>query len=197
MSRLTRWRERRRTRAHGALVFLPVLGAPALHAPVLALDLAPALKLPLDGGLKLGGRPLLGASKTVRGALVMTAGALAATAALARVPGYWGRLPEEVQRAGPLRLGAVLGAGVVLGELPNSFVKRRLGVGAGERLRSRWGVALTVWDQADFVPVTCLLLAPIWRMPAREALAAFAGVAAVHVPINLIGYAIGARKSRF
>lgn len=181
----------------GPLVFIPVLGAPALHAPVLALDLAPGLKLPLDGGAQLGGRPLLGASKTLRGALLMTAGALAATFALARVPAYWRRLPEEVQRAGPLRLGLVLGAGVVLGELPNSFVKRRLGVAAGDRLRSRWGLVLTVWDQADFVPVTWLLLAPIWRMPAREALTSFVGVAAVHVPLNLIGHAIGARDSRF
>lgn len=181
----------------GPLVFLPVLGAPALHAPVLALDLAPGLKWPLDGGVELGGKPLLGASKTVRGALVMTVGALAATVMLARVPAYWSRLPEDVQRAGPLRLGAVLSAGVVLGELPNSFIKRRLGVAAGDRLRSRWGLALNVWDQADFVPVTWLLLAPTWRMPAREALVSFAGVAAVHVPLNLIGYAIGARKSRF
>lgn len=181
----------------GPLVFLPVLGAPALHAPVLALDLAPGLKWPLDGGLELNGRPLLGASKTVRGALAMAAGTLAATVALARVPAYWSRLPQAVQRAGPLRLGTVLGAGVVLGELPNSFVKRRLGVAAGERLRSPWGVALSLWDQADFVPITWLLLAPTWRMPTREALISFAGVAAVHVPLNLIGYAIGARRSRF
>jgi hypothetical protein len=32
-------------------------------------------------------------------------------------------------------------------------------------------------------------------MPAREALASFAIVAAVHVPINLVGYALGARTS--
>src|SRR5919108_344738 len=32
-------------------VFVPVLGAPILHAPVLALDLLPSFKRPLDGGL--------------------------------------------------------------------------------------------------------------------------------------------------
>jgi hypothetical protein len=31
-------------------IFLPVLGSALLHAPVLALDLFPALKRPLDGG---------------------------------------------------------------------------------------------------------------------------------------------------
>ena len=181
----------------GPLVLLPILGAPAAHAPVLARDLVPALKLPLDGGMTVGGRPLLGPNKTVRGALFMVGGALAATLALARVPAWWRRLPEEVQEAGPLRLGLVLGGGVVLGELPNSFVKRRLGVASGGRLRTRWGIVLTVWDQADFVPVLWLLLAPTWRMPARDLLACCAGVAAAHVPINLIGHRIGARASRW
>jgi hypothetical protein len=83
----------------------------------------------------------------------------------------------------------------VLGELPNSFLKRRLGIAPGAHRRSGAGLALAVWDQADFVPVTWVLLRPIWRMPAREALASFGIVAAIHVPINLVGYAIGARTS--
>jgi hypothetical protein len=162
---------------------------------VLTLDLAPALKWPLDAGLRLGGRRLFGEHKTLRGALAMETGALAATLLLARWPRWWRRLPPEVRAAGPLRLGLVLGAGTVLGELPNSFLKRRLGIAPGAHRRSAAGLALAVWDQADFVPVTWVLLRPIWRMPAREALASLGIVAAIHVPINLVGYAIGARTS--
>jgi hypothetical protein len=40
-----------------------------------------------------------------------------------------------------------------------------------------------------------LLLAPVWRMPARDALDAFVLVAGLHVPVNVIGYAVGARSS--
>ena len=180
----------------GPLIFIPVLGSPLAHAPVLALDLAPALKWPLDFGLEWRGKRLLGPNKTWRGALVMLAGAFGATALLSRLPAYWRRLPPEVQRAGPTRLGLVLGAGVVLGELPNSFLKRRLGVPPGGRSRSPLGVLLSIFDQADFVPVVWVLLLPDWRMPAREALLSFAAVAAVHVPVNLIGYAIGARETK-
>lgn len=180
----------------GPLVFLPVLGSPLAHAPVLALDLAPALRRPLDLGLEWRGKRLLGPNKTWRGALVMLAGTLGATVLLSRRPAYWRRLPPEVQRAGPSRLGLVLGAGVVLGELPNSFVKRRLGVPPGGRSRSPTGGLLTIFDQADFVPVVWLLLLPDWRMPARDALVSFVAVAAVHVPVNLIGYAIGARETK-
>ena len=40
-----------------------------------------------------------------------------------------------------------------------------------------------------------LLLAPVHRMSAREAATGFAVVAAVHVPINLVGYRVGARDT--
>ena len=163
---------------------------------MLALDLAPALKRPLDLGLEWNGKRLLGPNKTWRGALVMLAGAFGATLLLSRVPAYWRRLPAEVQRAGPARLGLVLGGGVVLGELPNSFVKRRLGLPPGGRSRSPAGVLMSIFDQADFVPVVWLLLLPDWRMPASDALLSFVAVAAVHVPVNLIGYAIGARDTK-
>jgi hypothetical protein len=56
-------------------LFLPVLGAPLAHAPVLRYDLLPALKRPIDGGRTLGGRRILGDNKTWRGAAVMFAGA--------------------------------------------------------------------------------------------------------------------------
>jgi hypothetical protein len=81
----------------------------------------------------------------------------------------------------------------VLGELPNSFVKRRLGIRPGGRTRSAAGVGMSLWDQVDFVPVLVIFLAPIWLMPLDTFLVALAIVAAVHLVINLIGYAIGAR----
>ena len=55
-------------------LFLAVLGAPLLHAPVLRWNLLPALARPLDGGRRWRGRRLLGDNKTWRGALCMTAG---------------------------------------------------------------------------------------------------------------------------
>jgi hypothetical protein len=172
------------------LVLLPVLGAPLLHAPVLRWDLLSALKRPLDGG-----RSLLGDNKTWRGALVMTTGAVTATLLLALWDPWWSELPRELRDAGPLALGLLLGTGTVLGELPNSFVKRRLGIAPGRRGGGAGGVLVSIWDQADFVPVIVLLLLPLWAMPLGSVLLAFAVVTAVHLVLNLVGYAIGARTS--
>ena len=58
----------------GLLVFVAVLGAPILHAPVLALDLFKALKRPLDCGATIGGRRIFGDNKTWRGAIFMVGG---------------------------------------------------------------------------------------------------------------------------
>jgi CDP-archaeol synthase len=169
-----------------AWAFLPALGAALAHAPVLRFDLLPRLKRPLDGG-----SGVFGQNKTWRGALMMSSGTVAATAGLTRLEWFRAKLPQELHEASPVAYGGLLGAAVVLGELPNSFFKRRLGVAPG----ASGGVAMSVLDQADFVLGAWLLLAPLWRMRPRQVAEAFAVVAAVHSGVNVVGYAVGARTS--
>lgn len=155
-----------------------MLGAVVLHAPVLRYDLLKRLKRPISDRL-------FGSNKTWRGALVMFTGVFVATGV------FWPLMPDELD-SWPLA-GALIGAGTVLGELPNSFLKRRLGIGPGERRVTPGGVALVVYDQADFVPAIAIALLPIWTMPLDTLLLGFVAVAAVHFVVNVIGYAIGAR----
>ncbi|MEA2426938.1 MAG: hypothetical protein QOF37_566 [Thermoleophilaceae bacterium] len=176
-------------------MFLPVLGGALAHAPVLSLDLLKGLKRPLDGGARFGGRRLFGDNKTWRGAIVVVAGVVVATVLLSRWDWWWSRLPGGLRDAGPLLYGVLLGAGVVIGELPNSFVKRQLDIEPGAQLRSPGGALLSLYDQADFVPVVWLLLLPLWAMKPWQAAFVFAVVAAAHLVINVIGYAIGARSA--
>jgi len=171
-----------------AWTFLPVLGAPILHAPVLRWDLLPGLQRPIS-------RRWFGANKTWRGALVMTVGTVGAALVLHRIPAYRRRLPPPIVAANPALVGVLLGLAVWTGELPNSFLKRRLGIAPGEQQDSPVGVVLSIFDQADWVPVAWLLLRPVWKMTPREAAQVFTTVAIVHVPINVVGYAIGARHA--
>jgi CDP-archaeol synthase len=175
-------------RASAGWVFLPVLGAALAHAPVLRWNLMASSRRPIS-------RALFGENKTWRGALTMTSGTLGATVALHRLAAYRQRLPEPVAQANPVVVGTLLGSACWLGELPNSFLKRRLGIAPGEQRASSAGVVISIFDQADWVPMAWLLLRPVWAMSVREAAQVFFLVAAIHVPINLIGYAIGARSA--
>lgn len=172
-------------------MFLPVLGGALAHAPVLALDLLKPLKRPLDGAAEVRGRRLFGDNKTWRGAVVVVVGVVVATLLLSLWPWWWDRLPDGIRDAGPLLYGVLLGLGVVLGELPNSFLKRQLGVAPG----AQSSLALTIYDQADFVLAVWVLLLPLWAMAWWQAAFVFAVVTAVHLVINVIGYAIGARET--
>jgi hypothetical protein len=68
---------------------------------------------PVDGGLRLrDGRPLFGASKTVRGLV----SAIAVTTLVAVAFGH------------PWQIGALFGTAAMSGDLFSSFVKRRLGI---------------------------------------------------------------------
>jgi hypothetical protein len=180
----------------GLLVFLAVLGAPILHAPVLRWDLLRALKVPLDGGRSLGGHRLFGDNKTVRGALCMILGCLLATVALAQWPWWWEEaLPEGLTEHGPGLVGLLVGVGIVIGELPNSFLKRRMGVAPGTQRGGAAGLALSALDQFDLVLGVWVALLPLWVMPPGTLLAAIVVVTVVHLAINVIGHRIGARSA--
>jgi CDP-2,3-bis-(O-geranylgeranyl)-sn-glycerol synthase len=184
-----------RVEPRAAWAFLPVTGALLAHAPVLRYDVAPGLKRPLDGGRTLRGRRLLGDNKTWRGALVMFSGAAATTLLLSRAAWFRSRLPPDVAGAPAPAFAALLGTATVVSELPTSMLKRQVGIAPGAQRRSPLGVALSLYDQGDFVVGGALLLRPLWRMSARELSGAFLLVSAAHLASNLVGYAIGARTS--
>lgn len=177
------------------LLFFPVLGAPILHAPVLTLDLLKPLKRPLDGGATWRGKRLFGDNKTLRGAVVMALGPALLTLALWQWPWWHDEIPAVARDAGPILLGLLIGLGVVLGELPNSMLKRQLDVAPGTQARGATGLLLTTLDQGDLVLGIWLCLLPVYGMPLWIVGLAFVLVSAVHLLVNVIGYAIGARSA--
>ena len=139
----------------------PLLVAGAVHAPVIKLDLLPWLARPLDFGRTLRGEPILGSNKTWRGPLVMSTVAvlvvLVQSELYALEPIRAISLIDYSQTSW-LALGLALGISYSLFELPNSFVKRRLGIPPGGTSRARALVQYVV-DQADSVIGGTLVLA--------------------------------------
>jgi CDP-diglyceride synthetase len=138
---------------------------------------------------------VLGDNKTWRGALCMTAGVVVATVLLWQWDWWRDQLPGAVRASTPVLVGLLIGLGTVLGELPNSFLKRQLDIAPGARRRSVGGVALAILDQGDLVLGIWVCLAPVWVMPVWLAAVAFAAIAAIHAVVNVIGYAVGARAA--
>ncbi len=95
-----------------------------------------AFSIPLDGGRTFRGRRIFGDNKTVRGIVMMVPATAAAFAIVAGVVSTAFGSPEAsglwpLTPAGYALLGAWAGLGFMLGELPNSFVKRQLGIAPG------------------------------------------------------------------
>src|SRR5438094_5942326 len=115
---------------------LPVILGGAVHVAVIKLDWLGALaRLPLDGGATFRGHRLLGAHKTVRGAVTMvgatTMFALAQASLFHRYGWAHAASLVDFDRVHPVLWGVALSGGYIVGELPNSFVKRRLAVPPG------------------------------------------------------------------
>jgi CDP-2,3-bis-(O-geranylgeranyl)-sn-glycerol synthase len=153
---------------------IPIVLAGALHLLVIALGWLSALaRIPLDAGVMLRGRPLLGANKTLRGAVTMVTATIATVtlqaAAFRRSAWADALWLVDFERVSPLSWGALLGVGYVAGELPNSFVKRRFGiepgaVPAGVGARLCW-----IADQLDSVVGILLCMALVTPVSAATA----------------------------
>jgi CDP-diglyceride synthetase len=113
----------------------PIAMAGLTQVTVIKLGGLKALAVrPLDFKATLHGRRLFGDNKTWRGVVVMvvaTAGWAAAFEWQAEFFHWPVGQSVPFEWAHPFLWGALAGAGYVVGELPNSFVKRRLGIAAG------------------------------------------------------------------
>jgi len=165
---------------------LPIIASGLVHLAVMKLDLLPELRRrPLDGGLAYRGRRLFGDNKTWRGAAVTIATTTAAAWALAQLSACCWPLPTLVPFAEthPLLWGALLGTGYIVGELPNSFAKRQLGIAPGAAGKGTAGRVFWVVDQLDSLFGMLLFVAPVWR-PSFALLGAIVVIMLIAHPVS-------------
>ena len=156
------------------------------HAVVIRHDLFASLARPIDGGLAIGGRPVFGPHKTWRGVVVMTAGSALGGVLLLPPVGVTDSL------AAGAATGALLGLVYVAAELPNSFVKRRLGIDAGHRAQRLSRLQYLI-DQADSVVGFTIAITFLYPVTLRDlALLLLAGIG-VHIVFDLSLHATGVK----
>lgn len=177
-------------------LMLPVIMAGLAHVVVLKTDVLRRLALPIDGGKQWRTRPLLGSNKTWRGLLLMSA----CTAGFTHLQSLVGRQGHDDlfsvwrdYRVGPWLAGSIMGLSYCLAELPNSFIKRRLGIPPGARSAHAAPVQYVV-DQTDSV-IGCLVALRTFYRPRRgEVVLAFVLGSAIHIGVDRLLHVIGVKR---
>lgn len=177
--------------AQAVWLALPVILGGLVHVAVIELDLLPGLaRLPLDAGIRLRGRRLLGDHKTVRGAVTMTGATMAFVALQATLAARCGWTAGlslvDFGRVDPLVWGLVLGGGYIVGELPNSFVKRQLDVAPGARPIGAMAPVFWLCDELDSLVGILVCMSAVWVPPAHVALLLGGVTFVAHPAIDLL-----------
>lgn len=184
--------------AQALYLFSPLLVSVGLSALVHRYDLWASWKVPIDGGKKLGGKRVFGDSKTWRGVAIAVVGCVATVTLQKHLLADAARAVALVDyaRVSPLLFGAVLGTSAMAGELPNSFLKRRLGIEPGRTARRPLlRATFWLWDQVDLLTVAWPALLPWVRPTVAVVTASFVLVLLLHPLVALAGFLLGARKT--
>jgi hypothetical protein len=167
------------------------------HGICLKYDLFRFLKKPLDFGLSFRGKRLLGENKTWRGLVIhiiccALGGAIQGWLQKRGFIPHW--LPFlDYTELGPL-IGVLLGLGMTLGELPNSFLKRQFDIPPGQRKGGFGGALFFVLDQVDltlgvwflfFFLVNPPMLLVVWSL----------STLVLHLSVSSLGYMLKMRKT--
>lgn len=171
------------------LIYLLLPAAIANMAPVIVRKFRwlESISTPIDSGLTLRGKPLLGPHKTWRGLISGVVAAVLITGIQALMG------PTQFDLVDYSRhwfvLGLLLGMGALIGDAFKSLLKRRVGVPSG----SPW----VPYDQIDFGVGAILFILPVVRLGWGPSAAAVALLAAGHIVIVRTGYLLRWRKERW
>lgn len=122
--------------AKAATVLLPILLPGLFFILCLKKHWLESLNRPIDFGLSLGGKRVFGPNKNWRGALIYIIGGTAITVLLHQLSDsqHW---VADIYQTNPYILGPICTAAYVLGELVNSFIKRRLNIAPATSVSGR------------------------------------------------------------
>lgn len=154
-------------------------------------------RVPIDGGRTLRGRRLFGENKTWGGFVVMVPAVGGAFLLLALGRDLWpggdaGLWPLSVPGYG--LLGCWLGFAFMAGELPNSFLKRQLGIAPGGTPRGSLARGLwAVIDRLDSLGAALVALAFVLPTPLVTGLAVLLVGPGLHGLFSLLLARLGAK----
>jgi CDP-diglyceride synthetase len=180
-------------------LLLPLLVGGIFHGVCMKYEWLSFSKRPIDCGYTVRGKQLFGANKTFRGPLAVGLGAAVCLGVQATLLHRWSGIRKiELFDYGGVNgwlLGFLVGAAAMSAELPNSFVKRQLGVGPGQTGKGMLGATLYVVDQVDLLLGAWLVFALVLDARLAWVLVSLVLVVVVHQLLTSATYALGMRAS--
>jgi len=158
------------------------------HFIVIRYQLFSQLARPIDFGKFFLGKPILGKNKTFRGLIVLTFGnGLFMFLVSLFIPGF--SLALQV-----CFFGMILGFGYALGELPNSFAKRRIGIKESCSSKDSAKIFFFLMDHFDSVLVSTIALSLIYHVSGQLFIALVLVGGTIHFIVDLILRRVGYKK---
>lgn len=166
---------------------LKVLQALWFIAPAYAANAFPPLlkgTRPLDSGKKIGKNRLLGDGKTVEGTL----GGIAFGIFFGFIQIYFqSMIPQDFGLATmTIPLIAALSIGAILGDMIDSFIKRRFGIKRGERI--------TLVNRLDFIVGALILSYPFYKIGWEHVAVLLILTPVIHKLSNILAFALNIKK---
>lgn len=168
---------------------LPILFAGVTLIVVLQRQYFAWLDLPLDCGLRVQGKRIFGDNKTWRGVIIyflVTTIVCGALWGLTRTG--FAEFVHPVFSLNPAMVGLVIAASYVLGELVNSFIKRRLNISPGHSSNS--GLQ-RVFDNSDGIVFVAAVLFFVLAVPASSIIVAACAGALLHKSTDVVMVRLG------
>ncbi|MCG8313703.1 MAG: CDP-archaeol synthase [Pseudomonadales bacterium] len=174
--------------ATGLLASVPVIFGGAIHMVVVRYDLLSFLKIPVLTAF-------FGQNKTWRGFVVMPVGsALGFLVLNFFIAADNANLTVDFARYSFITAGLIIGLAYVLAELPNSFIKRRLGVAPGE-VPEKNARLFILADQLDSGILCLVAYWYFWHMPLLTCLITLLMAPLIALLVKRMLHVMGLKKS--
>jgi hypothetical protein len=179
------------------------LGSPLLLAAIaqglcIKYDWLSRLRRPLDLGRAYKGIRIFGDHKTWRGLTINVLFCSLGAIIQAWLQGK-GVLPQWLflldYESHALTVGVLIGLGMTVGELPNSFLKRRFEIPPGKSREGPLGIAFFIYDQVDLTIGIWVFLFFLIRPSLWLVLWSLLLTLALHLAVSSVGYLLGMRKT--
>lgn len=172
----------------GILAAIPVVFGGSIHMAVVRYDWLAFLKIPIN-------KTLFGQNKTLRGFVVMPLGCAIGFAFLYLIaPTNPVATTINFNQYSVMMSGIIIGLAYVLAELPNSFVKRRLGVAPGEVPQANARLFILV-DQLDSGVLCLVAYWLFWGMPLVTCLITLLMAPIIALSVKRVLFKLGLKES--